>query len=167
MSPEEIVNMSMDHQGTCYQNSNLQPAFAEEQQSIEAAKSLLIDSNGDYVGNDLAIFGYCVIADNDTRAANAFIEEQNRIMGAAADSLADHSPDKGHVVKCSNNALYKLAKDHQSLSGVHALCPKQINMLNADISATLKEYSNMAVGDHVARQACLDQLEAIVIHHCG
>jgi hypothetical protein len=156
-----------DHGGTCYQNSNLQPASAEEQQSIEAAKSLLINSNGDYVGNNLAIFGYCLIADNDTRAANAFIREQNHIIGAAANGLGDHLPDKGHVMKCSNNALYKLAKDDPSLRGVHALCPKQINMLNADISATLKEYSNMGVGDPVAQQACLDQLEAIVPHHSG
>ncbi len=130
MLPEEIANMSMDHQGTCYQNINLQPASAEEQQSIEAAKSLLINSNGDYVRGDLAIFGYCVIADNDTRAANAFIKEQNRIIGAAADGLADHLPDKGNVMKCSNNALYMLAKYHLLLRGVHALCPKQINMLN-------------------------------------
>ncbi len=104
--------MSMDHQVTCYEKSNLQPASAEEQQSIEAAKSLLIDSNGDYFGNNLAIFGYCVIADNDTRAANNL-----------ADGLADHSPDNGHVIKCSKNALYELAKDHPSLRGVHDLCP--------------------------------------------
>jgi hypothetical protein len=40
-------------------------------------------------------------------------------------------------------------------------------MLNLDISATLAGYSKIGVGDNVARQACLDQLDAIVPHHCG
>ena len=44
--------MSMKHKGTCYRNS----ASAEEQQNIEVARSLLIDSNGNYVGNDMTIF---------------------------------------------------------------------------------------------------------------
>ena len=48
--------MSMKHKGTCYRNSALQPASAEEQQNIEVARSLLIDSNGNYVGNDMTIF---------------------------------------------------------------------------------------------------------------
>jgi hypothetical protein len=69
--------MSMKHKGTCYRNSALQPAFAEEQQNIEVVRSLLIDSNGNYVGNDMTIFGHCISADNDTRAAHAFIREQN------------------------------------------------------------------------------------------
>ncbi len=79
--------------------------------------------------------------------------------------MADHSLAKSHVMKCSNNALYKLAKDYPLLRKVHVLGPKQIKMLNADISATLKEYSKMGVGDTVAQQACLDQLEAIALHH--
>ncbi len=51
--PEEIANMSMEHGGTCYQNSNLQPASAEEQQSVKVAKSMLINSIGDYIGNNV------------------------------------------------------------------------------------------------------------------
>ena len=159
--------MSMKHKVTCYRNSTLQLASAEEQQTIKITRSLLIDSNGNYVGNDMAIFGHCISVDNDTRAAHAFIQEQNRIIGASADGVADHSPDKGHVMKCNNNALYKLAKDNPSIRGVHALGSKRINMPNLDISATLAEYSKMGVGDNVAWQACLGQLDAIVLHHCG
>ena len=69
--------MSVKHKGTCYRNSKLQLASAEEQQSIEVARSLLIDSTGNYVSNDMAIFGHCKSADNDTRVAHAFIQEQN------------------------------------------------------------------------------------------
>ena len=69
--------MSMKHKVTCYRNSTLQLASAEEQQTIKITRSLLIDSNGNYVGNDMAIFGHCISVDNDTRAAHAFIQEQN------------------------------------------------------------------------------------------
>jgi hypothetical protein len=133
--------MSMKHKGTCYRNSNLQPASAEEQQSIEVARSLLIGSNVNYISDDMAIFCHCISAVNDTNAAHAFIQEQNQIICASADGVADHSPDKGHMMKCNNNTLYKLAKVNPSIRGVHALGSKCINMLNLDISATLVEYS--------------------------
>ena len=159
--------MSMAHDGHCYRNSNLQPASAEEPQSIMVAKSLLLNEQNDYLGDDIAIFGLNVSADNDTRAPSAFIREQNRIIGNSADGLADHSPDKGHVMKCNNNALFKLRKEDTSLRGVHALTPKRISMMNSDISATIDDYSRKGVGDPVAQKACLDQLAAIVPHHCG
>jgi hypothetical protein len=98
----------MAHEGICYRNSNLRPASAEESQSTLVAKSLLLDDTGKYLGDEIAIFGINISADNDTRAPSAFIREQNRIIGAAADGLADHSPDRGHVMKCNNNALFKL-----------------------------------------------------------
>ena len=62
-------------------------------------------------------------------------------IGVSVDGngVADHLPDKSHVVKYNNNALYKLANDNPSIRWVHALGPKQINMLNLDISATLTE----------------------------
>jgi hypothetical protein len=59
----------MKHKGTCYRNSNLQPASVEDKQSIEIAKSLVIDSTGNYADNDMAIFGHCISADNDAGAA--------------------------------------------------------------------------------------------------
>jgi hypothetical protein len=76
------------------------------------------------VPTNVAIFDYCVSANNDTRAANSFIKEQNHIVRAAANGAADHLPDKGYVMKCRNNALYKLAIDHPLLRGVHAFGPK-------------------------------------------
>jgi hypothetical protein len=70
-------------------------------------------------------------------------------------------------MKCNNNALFKLRKDDATLRVVHALTPKRIAMMNSDISATIDEYSKMGVGDPAAQKACLDQLAAIVSHHCG
>ena len=115
----------------------------------------------------MAIFGINISADNDTRAPSIFIQEQNRIIGDAADGLADHSPDRGHIMKCNNNALFKLRKEDATLRGVHALTPKRIAMMNSDISATIDDYSKMGIGDPYAQKACLNQLAAIVPHHCG
>ncbi len=131
------------------------------------AKSLLLDNWGNYVGNEIAIFGINISANNDTRAPSSFIREQKRIVGDTADGLADHSPDRGHVMKCNNNALFKLRKEDATLRGVHALTPKRIAMMNSDISATIDDYSKTGVGDPTAQKACLDQLAAIVPHHCG
>ena len=157
----------MDHEGPCCRNSNLSPASAEESQSIEAAMSLLLDTNGNYVGEDVAIFGHSVSADNDTRAPKAFIQEQCRIIGAAAVGKADHSPDKGHVMKCLSNFFFKLKKEDASLRGVHALTPVRIKMIVTDISAALSNFTSLGVDDQAAKRACLDQIDAIILHHCG
>ena len=157
----------MDHEGPCCRNSNLSPASAEESQSIEAAMSLLLDTNGNYVGDDVAIFGRSISADNDTRAPKAFIQEQCRIIGAAAVGKADHSPDKGHVMKCLSNFFFKLKKEDASLRGVHALTPVRIKMIVTDISAALSNFTSLGVDDQAAKRACLDQIDAIILHHCG
>jgi hypothetical protein len=67
--------MSMAHDGVCYRNSNLQPASAKETQSKIIAKSLLLDDQDNSLGDDTAIFGLSISADNDTRAPSAFIQE--------------------------------------------------------------------------------------------
>ena len=87
--------------------ANLHPASAEESQSTLVAKSLLLDNTGKYLGDKIALFGINISADNNTRAPSTFIREQNRIIGDAADGLEDHSPDRGHVMKCNNNAFFQ------------------------------------------------------------
>ena len=100
----------MAHEGVHYKNSNLNPASVEESQSKMVSRLLLLDNLGNYIGNEVAIFGINISADNDTRAPSSFIWEQNQIIGDAADGLADYSPDRGHVMKCNNNALFSLGK---------------------------------------------------------
>ncbi len=119
---------------------------------------MLLDEGGHYLGDELAVFGLDVSADSNTRTPSAFICEQNRIIGVPADGLAHHSPDKGHVIKCNSNALFKLAKEDPSLREVHALSAKRIAMLNSDISETLNDYAENGVGDPVAWQGCIDHL---------
>ena len=88
----------MDHTGVCYRNSKLAPASAEETQSAMMAKDLLVDEKGNYVGDDRAIFAKIVTSDNDTRAPYRFIREQNEIIRTSVDNVAEHLPDKGHVM---------------------------------------------------------------------
>ncbi len=57
----------IEHKGDCYRNSISGTAGAEEKQAVEAARRLLLDDDGNYRGNDEAVFLYEVCADNDPR----------------------------------------------------------------------------------------------------
>ena len=157
----------MKHDGVCYRNSNLASAVVEEHQAQKVATELLLDLDSNYVGDDQAIFCLNINADNDTRAPAAIIREQNRIIGFPANNLAEHTPDKGHVLKCNNNSLFKLRDEDKTLKGVHALTNQRIKSMNADVSKALAEYQEIGVGNTAARKACLEQIEAIVPHNCG
>ena len=98
--PEQIANFSTKHPGVCYKNSNLHPASAEEYQAVAAARDLLLNADGKYLGDNAAIFGAMINADNDTRAPSAFIREQNRIMGEASGGLvARHEMQQQRLVQ--------------------------------------------------------------------
>ena len=131
------------------------------------ARELLLDGKGKYVGDDVAIFAKVVSSDNDTRAPFAFIREQNQIVGPSANDLAEHLPDKGHVMKCENNALFKIRQDDKSYSGVNLLSNLRIKSIVSDIKEVVDDYERNGLGDVTAREACIDQLEAIVTHQCG
>jgi hypothetical protein len=105
---EDIVQFSMEHKGKCYRNSKLNPASAEENMATIAGRDLLMDQNGTYLGDDLAIFCLECHSDNDTRASQAIIQAQNEFIGLSADDLSDHLPDVGHVIKNLSNLLFKL-----------------------------------------------------------
>jgi len=85
------------------------------------ARDFLVDGKDNYAGDDCAIFAKIVTSDNDTQAPYNFIREQNLLIGTSADNLAEHLPDKGHVMKCENNALFKICQDDKSYSGVNLL----------------------------------------------
>ena len=136
VSPEEIANFSMAHKGHCYRNSNLNPASAEEPQAAIAAEELLKDSDGNYAGDDTAIFGHMINSDNDTRAPNSFIGKQNEIMGKAADKVAEHCPDKGHVTKDTNNAIFKLRDEDNTFgTGQTGLSNLRIKAINKHVGS--------------------------------
>ena len=50
---DEIGKFSTKHKGKCYRNSNLNPASAEEHQAAIAARDLILDENGVYLGDDM------------------------------------------------------------------------------------------------------------------
>jgi len=166
--PDQISNISTKHDGPCYRNSNLHPAVAEEEQAAMAARHLLCEGETDiYAGDNLAIFGYDISTDGDTRGAARFIRIQNQIIGEAADNVADTSPDRGHVIKCNNNAMHSLAKNDKSFSGVNLLNTSRIKSINSDLAAVVQDYEEEGVGEAGPRAKCLKQIDAIPSHHCG
>ena len=131
------------------------------------ARELLVDSKGEYVGDDNAIFAKVVTSDNDTRAPFSFIRQQNEIIGTKADDVAEHLPDKGHVMKCQNNAMFKIRQEDKSYSGVNLLSNLRIKSLVSDIKEVVDDYEKNGYGEDIAREACIKQLETIVTHQCG
>ena len=133
------------------------------------ARDLLVDKKGNYVGDNRGIFAKVVTSDNDNRIPLSFIQEQNQLIGTSMDNLAEHLPDIGHVMKCDNNALFKIRQDDKSYSGVNLLSNLRIKCLVSEIKEVVDhyEYETMGLGDDVARSVCLQQLEAIVPHQCG
>ena len=166
VTPDQLGRFSMKHSGVCYRNSTLAPASAEEHQAAIAARDLLLDKDGKYLGDDQAVFCMAVNADNDTRGSVAMIAGQASIIGTPADEQAEHVLDNGHVYKCQNNAIFNARAADKSLSGKHGLTNPRIRSLVSDINAVMKEYGEKE-GDDAARKECLDQIEAIVPHHCG
>lgn len=63
---DRYSEFSREHSGRCYRNSNINPASAEEPQSEMLARDFLLGENGEYRGDDLAIFSKEVVTDNDT-----------------------------------------------------------------------------------------------------
>ena len=157
----------MKHPGHCYRNSNVLAAIAEESQSVVAARSLLLDNDGNYLGDDTDIFGKTLISDNDTRGPKAFIREQIKIIGVSANNLAEQIPNKGHVIKCHNNALFKLQDEDKTFSGAHGLTNLRIKSINSDIKNVINDYKDNGIGNPKNKKDCIDQLQAIVPHQCG
>jgi hypothetical protein len=76
----ECSNYSMAHDGMCFINCKHGPVIAEEHQAAYMGIRLLLDQDGNYVGNNRAIFVKEIYADNDTRSPAAMIKEQNKII---------------------------------------------------------------------------------------
>ncbi|KAL3802218.1 hypothetical protein HJC23_001762 [Cyclotella cryptica] len=163
---DQYSNFSMAREGLCYRNSKHNPASAEEYQANEVARDLLVDEDGNYRGDDLAIFAAQTITDCDTRTSKKLIQKQAEIIGNAAIGKADHSPDIGHVIKDVNNMLYKVRSIDSSFNGRYLLSNERIKSIHTDLHRPISDYSN-DIGNEVLRQQCLQQIGSIIRHHCG
>ena len=80
-----------------------------------------MDDKGQFRDDNHMCFGDKVCADNDTRGPNNFIKEQNLIIGAAADEVADHINDAGHTAKNVSNKFYDIKGKDSSFGGAGML----------------------------------------------
>ena len=156
----------MAHRGRCYKNTTHGVSVSEEYAAIEAGRRLLLDDNGDYRGDDSAVFLNVVVSDNDVNAPTNFIREQYEIIGEAAEGKAEHIPDIGHVIKDCNNELYRLRERDPSFRGVNLLENSRIRAIMADVLTAFLEYKP-DIGDEQAQLKCLKRIGAVITHHCG
>ena len=131
----------LHHKGMSYRNTSIGLACAEEYACVEAAYLLLNDKDGHPLPDDVAIFGDRLVTDCDTRGSIKFIGLQNEIIGSAADCVAEHIPDIGHVIKYVSNGFYKLKEKNKELSGVGLLDVSHIKAISADVSRHLRAYN--------------------------
>jgi hypothetical protein len=88
----------MEHKEIFCRNNHLNPASTDEPKANIAIDLLLDKDDNDVCGNK-AIFVIVTSSDNDTRVPSCSICKQKRIIGLVADNMADHAPDRGHVIK--------------------------------------------------------------------
>ena len=69
---------------------------------------------GKYRGDDVSVFGRRVHSDNDTRAPTKMIKVQNEIIGEAADGIAEHRPDIGHIIKNTSGEFFGIREKDSS-----------------------------------------------------
>ena len=62
------------HDGKCSRNTHVSPAIAEEFACGDAAYDLLFGKDGNFLGEDEAIFVNQIFSDGDTRGSIKFIE---------------------------------------------------------------------------------------------
>ena len=96
----DVMNKKfLKHGGVFYQNSKYSPAFAKEYCAAEVGNRLLLNEDDQYVGDDIAIFVDILVADNDTRSPNKFIQSQHQIIGTPANNKAEQFTDLSHTIK--------------------------------------------------------------------
>ena len=163
---DQYSNFSTRHDGVCYRVNPWNANSAEEFQSEKAARDLLLDKDGQYLGDDEAIFCREIAADNDTRSPKRAIQMQRDIIGDVVNGVAEHNPDSGHVIKDTNNDLFATRGKDKSFNSTACLTNLRIKSIHTDLRDPIMEYHEK-LDDVTARQNCLTQLNAIITHHCG
>lgn len=166
VSAEDYSRFSMEHDGKCSRKTTYSTAAAEEYLCEEAARDLLLKDGKPRDESTCVFMGPHVIADNDSKAVTRAIRTQQSIIGPAVDGKARHVPDLNHVVKNNNNDLHSTKEKDPSFRGKAALTNQRITSIAADIMNVVKDYHE-DLGNPEARQTCLNQLDAIPLHHSG
>lgn len=107
-----------------------------------------------------------IVADQDSNAVKKAIRAQTVILGEDAKGRGKHVPDLNHVIKNHNNAMHDVAKKDPTIRGKTGLNNMRIKSIESDLTRVIQDY-HPKVGQPEARQICLDQIHAIVYHHCG
>ena len=167
-SQSDLCKFSTQHDGHCYKtNGNWSVAVAEEHLCEEIGKRLLVDEDGNYLGDHKALFAQKISSDNDTRSPQRLMQSQNKIIGEAADGKARQLPDRNHVIKNTSNDIYSFrGKDKTVGSGVSGLNNERIAWIKSDLNRIGVSYQLDGIGDK-NRPKYLELVNALIPHHCG
>ena len=163
---EDLCTLSLKHKGKCYRKGKNAPASAEEPQAAEIGRGLLLNKEGQYRGDDVAVFAQRIHSDNDTRAPLKMIRTQNEIVGPAADDISEHQPDLGHTLKNVSGELYGICDKDSSFQGKGLLENGRILTIMADTCRGISQYHPF-LGDTDKRTECLKNIGNTIAHHCG
>jgi len=162
----DMSRFSMKHEGPCYRKTKYSTAASEEFLSADAARGLLLDDSGMPRSKETCVGMETIVADQDSNAVKKAIRAQTEILGDDAKGRGKHVPDLNHVIKNHNNAMHDIAKKDPTIRGKLGLNNLRIKSIESDLTKVIQDY-HPNVGQPEARQKCLDQINAIILHHCG
>ena len=127
------------HSGRCTANSLHGPAVAEEHMLEAMGRDLLVDKQGEYLGDDVALFVSVATSDGDSKGAKRLTKAQEKIIGEAANGKATTSNCVTHVGKNLNKSFYKMKENDSTYGGVGGLENGRISAIGWDIKMCLRE----------------------------
>eukprot|EP00980_Cylindrotheca_fusiformis_P003260 scaffold735_cov116-Cylindrotheca_fusiformis.AAC.30 len=157
------------HEGECSNNSKYSPAEQEEHGLERIGRSLLLDDNGEYLGDNRALLIEVVVSDGDSKGALRMLRVQEAITSYNG---GRREPCFTHVSKGTNNGMYKLREKDTTLKGVGGLENRRIQFILCDIQRQIDDLKHISwdVGKAPTLQQIEETLEAnlnVVCHHCG
>lgn len=137
-SIEDLPRLSTKHSGIRHRKATYLSAGAEEYKGARAGRNLLLNKDSTPRDASTCIFINNVGTDNDASGPNNLIAKQHKIIGSAADNMAEYIPDGNHTSKSTSNEIYKLCQKDPSFKGANRLCPTHIKSIIADIKKAIK-----------------------------
>ena len=130
------------HKGPCSNNSIHGPAVSEEFALEQIGENLLVNEEGESLGDDEALFMCFPISDGDSKGAHRLMARQAAIVGSAATGQSERLPCSGHVGKNLGKGLHKIKAADFTISGEGLLESERIKSIQTYIHTHLLKLKN-------------------------
>lgn len=168
------ASVAIEHEGMCYRTSSDSPSTAEEFAAGKIGRDLLATPDGKVRPDDEAIFIGTGVSDGDSKAVRRAAKEQAKIVGDVAISWQAYCQDWSHQKKNIGKSLHEAKKNGYGGKKVGLTTPR-ILAIEHDVEDCTRRYKERAIDPAGVsdedrdkyRTTYLDELAAIVPHHCG